>query len=698
MILWAYYLLILVLKKILRDMKRISIAFVTMLISSVCLSQAIYFEPFGSASSAPVRLYIDLFSSECNCPELQDADSETNPIYIWTWSPNEMRPDLNIDGETFNVMNGNWDDSNENLRLTQDDESPDLWYYDFLGVSLEEFYSVSSNNFEDGISFLLKEKSGLAPPDGFEQKSPDLNISVESQSIDDFSIGYEEVLSGISSPTTITHAGDERIFVTEQSGRIRVFYRDGTLESEPFLDIQDRVTSGGERGLLGLAFEPDFCESGRFYVNYTATDDTLVTRISRFTVSDENPLMGDPDSEEILIQFGQDFPNHNGGHVEFGSDGFLYIGTGDGGSGGDPNNRGQDITSYLGKILRIDVSPETDYLIASGNPFEFDDFGLDEIWSYGLRNPWKFAFDRELGNLYIADVGQNAFEEVNFEPFDATGGFNYGWRCYEGDSNFNLSGCSASDYVFPIVDYPHTGAGCTGSVTGGRVYRGLSFEEFQGWYFYTDLCTGNYYAVTQVTGETFQQAFGTIGQSQVTTFGEDVWGEVYFGNGNGIHRLLDPNDELLEPITQVGAVLSSTYDGVSYQWFFDNESVGTGLNLEVDELGLYTLVVTTGNSTCQVESTIDVTSLSTGDYSVSRNPLTIFPNPANESVTIDLEGYTNDAHSLAIYSIDGRLIRSVRVNSNRLGLNLTGYEKGAYILNLLDVSGNSIAQSKLIRN
>ncbi|MFT6175517.1 MAG: glucose/arabinose dehydrogenase, partial [Cryomorphaceae bacterium] len=252
---------------------------------------------------------------------------------------------------------------------------------------------------------------------------------------EDFSIDHETVLSGISSATTITHAGDERIFATEQPGRIRVFYRDGTLESEPFIDIQSRVQdAGGEQGLLGLAFEPDFCESGRFYVNYTADDGGLVTRISRFSVDEDNPMIGDPDSEEILIQFDQDFGNHNGGHIEFGSDGFLYIGTGDGGSGGDPNNRAQNITSYLGKMLRIDVSPETGYDIPLDNPYIFDDFGQDEIWSYGLRNPWKFAFDRQSGDMYIADVGQNAFEEVNFESADAEGGLNYGWRCYEGDS------------------------------------------------------------------------------------------------------------------------------------------------------------------------------------------------------------------------------------------------------------------------
>jgi len=516
---------------------------------------------------------------------------------------------------------------------------------------------------------------------------------------EDFSIDHETVLSGISSATTITHAGDERIFATEQPGRIRVFYRDGTLESEPFIDIQSRVQdAGGEQGLLGLAFEPDFCESGRFYVNYTADDGGLVTRISRFSVDEDNPMIGDPDSEEILIQFDQDFGNHNGGHIEFGSDGFLYIGTGDGGSGGDPNNRAQNITSYLGKMLRIDVSPETGYDIPLDNPYIFDDFGQDEIWSYGLRNPWKFAFDRQLGNMYIADVGQNAFEEVNFESADAEGGLNYGWRCYEGDSNYNLSGCTSSDYVFPILDYPHNdGSFSHCSVTGGRVYRGPSFEAFDGWYFYTDYCSGVYWAVIQSGDVTEEQEFGTIGQSFVSTFGEDVWGEIYFANGSSIHRLLDPNDELVGPIVQTGSVLSSSLDGATYEWFLNGQLVGSSAELEMSEVGEYTLVVTTTNSSCQVESTIEITSLKTGDYSVAKNPLTIFPNPAQESVSIDLERYSAEAHSLAIYSIDGRLIYLLRVNANRLELNLSDYASGVYILNLLDNSGNSIAQSKLIR-
>ncbi|HKL39079.1 MAG TPA: PQQ-dependent sugar dehydrogenase, partial [Cryomorphaceae bacterium] len=671
---------------------------ITVLISSICLGQGIYFEPVPTSPAGYVRLYVDVSSSECNCEELIDGDNETNPLYFWSWQPTEMRPDLIIDGETVDITNGEWAESNENMRMTQDEFDSNLWFYDFQGVPLPEFYSVPIEEFENGVSFLIKEKNG-APQDQPEQKSPDLNLPVEFQTTENFSIAHETLLSEISSATTITHAGDERIFATEQPGRIRVFYRDGVVEQEPFMDIEDRVQdTGGEQGLLGLAFDPDFCESGRFYVNYTANDGGLVTRISRFETDAENPLVGDPDSEEILIQFDQDFANHNGGHIEFGPDGYLYIATGDGGSGGDPNERAQDITSYLGKMLRIDVSPETGYDIPLDNPYIFDDFGQDEIWSFGLRNPWKFAFDKMNGNMYIADVGQNAFEEVNFEPAGTEGGRNYGWDCFEGFSSYEPDDCEASDYIFPAIDYPHSGGGFSNcSVTGGRVYRGLSFELFSGWFFYTDLCSGAYWAITELGGTFEEQEFGTIGQSFVSTFGEDVWGEIYFSNSNGIHRLLDPNDELLNPITQVDSELSSTYDGVFYQWFFNGESIGTGPTLEVDELGVYTLVVTTSNGICQVESSFEVTSLGMGDYSSSRNSLTVFPNPAQESITVDLESYSRAAHSLAIYTVDGRLVHAYRVNSDRLELDLNKYVKGVFVLNLLDRSGNSIAQSKLIK-
>jgi glucose/arabinose dehydrogenase len=551
---------------------------------------------------------------------------------------------------------------------------------------------------------------------GLIAQNENLNVSMEVSELDDtkkvkpevdgqkgsatFQIASELIVTGINSPTTITNAGDERLFVTEQAGVIRVFDRDGNLESTPFMNIQNRVQDvGGEQGLLGLAFEANFCETGRFYVNYTANDGGLVTRISRFTVLESNPELGDPNSEEVLIQFDQDFGNHNGGHIEFGPDGFLYIATGDGGSGGDPNNRAQDITSFLGKILRIDVSPETGYTVPTDNPFAEDDFGVDEIWSYGWRNPWKFAFDSETGGKYIADVGQNEWEEVNFEPADASPGLNYGWRCYEASSNYNLQGCNdVGTYVFPMVEYNHNESGFSHcSVTGGRVYRGLSFPDFDGYYFYTDFCSGAFWAARDISGVVLLQQFGTIGQSFVRTFGEDIWGEIYFGNNNGIYRLVNPNFDIIPPIVRNGDVLESSLEGTNYEWLFNGESVVNGdfPSVQVEETGSYTLLLTLEGSNCPIEYSIDVTSLDTDQMEV--NELEVFPNPTSGNVVIDLGRDYFKGSNLRIVALDGRVVKDLRVQNKRLEFNLSAVSKGIYLVELTDNSGNLIGVSKLMK-
>ena len=696
-----HYFLIFVFKPV--KMKRDLLCLVAFLIGSSSFGQGIYLEPEPIfIDSQTARLYVDVSSADCSCPELQDADPDTNPLYIWSWQPSEDRPDLIIDGQLVNVLNGNWTDSNENLRMSVDENNPNLWYYDFQNVTLSEFYDVPSSDFENGISFIVKEKNGNPDPELPEQKSPDLNIlfNFSTQGIGEFDISFETIATGISSPTTITHAKDERIFVTEQEGTIRTFDRQGNLDPTLFLDIIDRVTSGGETGLLGLAFPSDFCESGRFYVNYTATDGGLVTRISRFEVDENNPLIGDPDSEEILIQFTQDFSNHNGGHIEFGPDGFLYIGTGDGGSGGDPNNRAQDITSYLGKMLRIDVSPETGYDIPSDNPYVSDDFGQDEIWSYGLRNPWKFAFDRETGNLYIADVGQNAFEEISFEPEGSIGGRNYGWRCYEGQSNFNLSDCdSDGEFVFPIFDYPHPGNFQGASITGGRVYRGISFENFEGWYFYTDLLSGEYGAVVQAGTEIFSQEFGEIGQSFITTWGEDAWGEIYFANGNGIYRLLDPTDEIQDPVIQDGSILTSLFLGDSYEWSLDGNifSIESTGSIEITQNGTYTVTVFQEGESCGTPATIEVNSLGLNRIAANNQYLKVYPNPAQNLLAIELKDVEPTLSVLSIFSIEGRLLKEIVINSKKTFIDISTLDSGTYLVSLVNKEGKKLGNKMLVK-
>jgi len=351
-------------------------------------------------------------------------------------------------------------------------------------------------------------------------------------------LGVETVpfVSGLRFPVALTHApGDsERIFVTEQEGRIRIV-RDGALVGQPFLDISDRVRCCGERGLLSVAFHPLYQANGRFFVNYTDLSGNTV--VSAFKV-----LPGQPDSaavvsEAILMVISQPFSNHNGGQLQFGPDGYLYVGTGDGGSAGDPGDRAQNLLEKLGKILRIDVDQGTPYGIPPDNPYVFQDNAQPEIWASGLRNPWRFSFDRRTGDLFIGDVGQNRIEEVNFQPSSSHGGENYGWRFMEGTDCYNpSSGCERPGLVLPILEYPHS-EGC--SVTGGYVYRGSS-RRLQGIYFYGDYCAGTIWGAVRRGDGTWENVLEIDTSQQISAFGEDSSGELYVVSLQGqVLRLRD---------------------------------------------------------------------------------------------------------------------------------------------------------------
>ncbi|HRW76953.1 MAG TPA: PQQ-dependent sugar dehydrogenase, partial [Saprospiraceae bacterium] len=304
----------------------------------------------------------------------------------------------------------------------------------------------------------------------------------------------EPVANGFSLPVDIKHAGDDRLYIVEKGGRIRISDLQGNVLATPFLDIDPIVNSGAnERGLLGLAFHPDYASNGHFFVNYTGNDGD--TRISRFTRSTADPDQADPMSELVLLVVDQPFSNHNAGDLAFGPDGYLYVGLGDGGSGGDPGNRSQNPKEFLGKMLRLDVDGGTPYAIPTDNPFAGSAETLPEIWSLGLRNPWRISFDRMTGDLWIGDVGQDQWEEVDMEPAGSPGGLNYGWRCYEGFVPFNTSGCGpANSYVPPVHVYQNTNAiGC--SITGGYVYRGSKHPTLYGKYIYTDYCTGIFWSL-----------------------------------------------------------------------------------------------------------------------------------------------------------------------------------------------------------
>jgi glucose/arabinose dehydrogenase len=332
-----------------------------------------------------------------------------------------------------------------------------------------------------------------------------------------------------SQPVLITHAPEtqDRLYVVEQGGTIQSFEnRASVSDSTVFFDIEkatsNRFLTGGEQGLLGLAFDPEYSENGYFYVNYTAGNPRR-TVIARYQVDDNQRVQYA--TETILLEVEQDYANHNGGMIAFGPDGYLYIGMGDGGSGGDPKNRAQDPQSLLGKMLRID----TDGSVPSDNPFVGDETIQDEIWAIGLRNPWRFSFDRETGALWAADVGQNAVEEIN----RIVRGGNYGWRYYEGSREYNLdSSARGKQFEKPIFEYSHRDGR---SVTGGVVYRGAAYPNLQGWYFFGDFVTGAMWMLNTSNNETV-----TLKDfPNPAAFGEDQRGELYIVSYQGqIYKLV----------------------------------------------------------------------------------------------------------------------------------------------------------------
>ncbi len=338
-----------------------------------------------------------------------------------------------------------------------------------------------------------------------------------------------QLISGMASPVDIQFPDDGagRMFVIEQGGRIRII-ENGQMLDPPFLDIIDRVNSqGNEQGLLGLAFHPDFKHNPYFYVNYTDTNGNTV--IARFTANGDS---ADPASEKDLLHVQQPFPNHNGGKMIFGPDGYLYMGLGDGGSQGDPHGNGQNTNVLLGKILRIDVDHGGPYAIPPDNPFA-NGGGRPEIWAYGLRNPWRFSFDRATNNLYIADVGQDTWEEVDVVPSNAPG-LNFGWNYYEGLHPYAGQPPAGINITMPVVEYSHAEGGC--AIIGGYVYRGR-MPEWQGVYLYGDECSGKVWGLINLQNGWQSQVLFETGFG-ITTFGQDATGEIYLADRNGgIYRL-----------------------------------------------------------------------------------------------------------------------------------------------------------------
>lgn len=402
--------------------------------------------------------------------------------------------------------------------------------------------------------------AAAAPPSDF-VPFPAYDVFTPSGPLQGLNIQLAARTGGSDQIVAITHAGDDRLFLTIRDGRIKIF-ADGEVRPQVFLDIRNQVGTGGEGGLLSTAFHPRYSENGFFFVNYTnRAGDTV---IARYRVSANDPDRAAPASGRTLLTLDQPFSNHNGGQLQFGPDGFLYVGMGDGGAAGDPACRAQRDDELLGKMLRLDVDQNVNgapfYGIPADNPFRGADGVRDEIWAFGLRNPWRFSFDRQTGDLWLSDVGQNAREEVNFQPAHSDGGENYGWKPMEGSLCFGndvcpagTPPCNSAAFTLPVLEYGRD-LGC--SIIGGYVYRGDSVPGLRGTYIFSDLCTGRIWGATrQGTGFQVREASIPAGANLdgLVTFGEDSRGELYLASaGDHLYRLTGSGATPEEPGDGIG--------------------------------------------------------------------------------------------------------------------------------------------------
>lgn len=506
--------------------------------------------------------------------------------------------------------------------------------------------------------------------------------------------------TGLDRPIGIEHCGDNRLFIVEQDGVIKVCDLDGNVNSTPFLDITTKVNSQfNEQGLLGLAFHPNYKQNGYFFVYYTYGSGD--SRLARYSVSDDANV-ADANSEVVLVEESQPYWNHNGGQLAFGPDGYLYWGLGDGGSGNDPENNGQDTQALLGKILRLDVDQGDAVAIPADNPFVGDPTTLDEIWAVGMRNPWRFSFDRKTGDLWIADVGQNAWEEIDFEAAGSGGGLNYGWRCREGLHTGVSSGCGPStDYVDPIFEYEWDPS----SVTGGFVYRGGLNVDMAGWYFCADYVSGEWYAIAPDGSggwdtETLTQSAGAL-----STFGEDMYGEMYcarLGGNNRIYKLEGADQSGINVSSVItdasvsnpnGGSVDLTVTGGTAPYTFDWSNGNSIEDLLNAAGGTYWVTVTDadGNEAI-VNATIAGPPVSVGDRVPVPFNFTVFPNPATEKVTVELFG-SSDLEYLTLIDAFGRIVERIAIeNRDRIEIATSHLAAGSYFLiaNEMSAAGRTV--------
>ncbi|MBX2979021.1 MAG: PQQ-dependent sugar dehydrogenase [Flavobacteriales bacterium] len=495
------------------------------------------------------------------------------------------------------------------------------------------------------------------------------------------------VATGLTRITDIVHAGDERIFCVLQAGSIRIVQPNGTVLPTPFLSIPVN-SSGNEQGLLGMAFDPDYANNGFFYVYYTTGSGAGSSRVSRFSVSSD-PNVADASSESIIYTLSQPYTNHNGGDLTFGPDGYLYIGFGDGGSAGDPQNYAQNMNSALGKMVRIDVNGGSPYAVPADNPFVGTAGVLPEIWASGLRNPWRFGFDALTGDLWIGDVGQNAWEEVDFWPAGDNSGPDFGWRCYEGLVTFNTNGCGpAADYV-PPVQVHTTSSSQWCSIIGGRVYRGQEFARLYGRYIYTDYCLGRFHSLRpDGQGGWINDLLLTPGSFGISCIGENSALELYAGNSNNgtLYRIVDPCPNAAPIISQAENVLTSS-EAQTYTWYLNGELIpnATGQEYEAVASGTYTVLAGFG-SNCTVLSEPIYVSL-VGVDEVNANPVRVHPVPANDVLNVD--GLPASARVIRLVDTAGRTVLTQQVSriDGPVQVDVSGLPAAQYLMLVDDDAG-----------
>ena len=533
------------------------------------------------------------------------------------------------------------------------------------------------------------------------------------------------LVSGINSPIDLKHCGDDRLFVADRAGKIRVINADGTLRPTPFLDITAKVSSAtsGEEGLLGFVFSPDYKTSGKFYVDYTSNiAGKLTSVIAEYKVSADTNIANVSSALTILTQQ-QPYNNHNGGNMMFGKDNYLYINLGDGGSGGDPQGNGQNKTTFLAKIVRIDVSNSsiaTPYIIPPTNPFYNDASpGIKkEIWAYGVRNPWRSSVDRLTGDLWIADVGQDAIEEIDFQVAGAPGGRNYGWRIMEGNQCYNPpSGCNTAGLTMPIYTYTHADGN---SITGGYVYRSVQSKELFGTYIFADYVKKWVDGIKQSGGVLSGSATRFITNAQAignpVSFGEDRYGDQYIlFNGNTTVYKLEDTSYLRHPVAYFTTTseIAGEYNfqalegrNISYQWLKNNVPIG-GANMPTygtSANGTYTLVVTnllgtTDTSEAYVIGVLPLTLVSI-EAQRTTNGIRIIWSTSSEQ---NLDGFIIQKQSLTGNFEDLTFIKSKSANGNSYSISNYSFTdeqaivsiKNIYRLKITNKDG-SISYSKIV--